>query len=141
MDLVDSISRINLAAQAIAHTADALLRQQCDLSFNEFLLLRGVGSGDLQSQGDLKGVTGIGEAGISRIVSRLVGRGLLKTATDPRNRRKSMLQLTGDGERLLSQAAAALEASFAKITEEVSSERDLAAFEMVLDAYLARLGF
>lgn len=133
--------RIYLLGQVLGQMADGHLRTVFDLSFNEFLLLRGVGSGQLHSQADLKGIVGIGEAGVSRIVSRLVGRGLLKTSIDPRNRRRNMLHLTEAGSDLLERAGTELERQFAQSTERVAEPDEMEVFEKVLGAYLARLGF
>lgn len=131
--------RIYLLGQALATAADQRLGAALGLSFGEFLLLNAVAGGEAKSQGDLAACVGVGDAGVSRMVSRLVGRGLVVSRPDPDNRRRSLLALTEEGERRREAASALLERRFGERMRGVASESDRAAFEQVLNALLAAM--
>lgn len=129
--------KIFLLGQSLSSSAEKLLRPRLDLGFSDYLALHGVAKHKLSSQSELAKFVGVTDAGISRIVSRLAARGLLKNAEDPANRRRTLLALTPQGTSLVQQAGAALEGSFGRKAGQSVSREDLAAFERVLDALLA----
>lgn len=77
--------RIYLLGQAMGAAANSLLRAEFNLGFSEYLVLHGVGNKQLTSQAQLAGFVGVGDAGVSRIVTRLVSRGLLTARDNPTN--------------------------------------------------------
>ena len=62
--------RIYLLGQAMGAAANSLLRAEFNLGFSEYLVLHGVGNKQLTSQAQLAGFVGVGDAGVSRIVTR-----------------------------------------------------------------------
>ena len=131
--------RIFRLGQALGATADRLLRDRCDLGFTDYLLLLGVQTKRGASQAELAQRAGVGDAGASRIVSRLAARGLLTATPDPANRRRSVVSLTPDGRRLLTRASAYLDARFSRRVQTAASRADMAVFERVLDAMASAL--
>ncbi len=129
--------RIYLLGQILSASGEKLLRADFGLGFTDFLALHGLRSRQLRSQAELASFVGVTDAGISRIVSRLAARGLLETAADPSNRRRTLLALTPKGAALVEQAGTLLEERFAGAAGQAGSREDLATFERVLDAILA----
>jgi DNA-binding MarR family transcriptional regulator len=132
--------RIYLLGRALTTAADKMLRAEFDMSFTEYLLLHGVETRKITDQDALGGFVGVGDAGVSRIVTRLVGRGLLTSSVNPENRRRSVLSATERGRRVLDKASAFLERRFYTYAEDVTSSADLKAFERVLDRLLDKMG-
>ena len=128
--------RIYLLGQALNRRAEDILRPKFDLGFAEYLALQGVARRRLSSQSELAAFVGVTDAGISRIVSRLAARGLLRAAADPSNRRRTSLTLTAKGSKLAKAASAELERRFVKGADGVATPKDIAAFKRVLDALL-----
>ena len=88
--------RIYLLGQALSSSAEKVLRE-LGLGFSDYLALHGLEGRQGCSQAELASFVGITDAGISRIVTRLAARGLLETAIDPSNRRRTLLALTQNG--------------------------------------------
>lgn len=131
--------RMYLLAQALSLGAEEILRAGFDLGFTDYLALHGVASGRASSQSELAAFVGVTDAGISRIVSRLVDRDLLQAAPDPSNRRRVLLALTGQGAKVVKAAGVLLEARFDRRAQTIAKREDFAAFERVLDALLAEM--
>lgn len=129
--------RIYLLGQALSASAEKILRAELNLGFSDYLALHGVESRKLSSQSEVASFVGVTDAGISRIISRLVARGLIETATDPTNRRRTMVVLTTKGAKLVQKAGALLEERFGKKADRVVKRGDLAVFDRVVDAVLA----
>ncbi len=129
--------RIYLLGQALGSSAEKVLRAGFGLGFNDYLALHGLEGRQRCSQAELASFVGITDAGISRIVTRLAGRGLLETATDPSNRRRTLLALTPKGAELVQKASLLLEELFGRKAERAAAREDLQTFERVLDAILA----
>ncbi|MFY9641931.1 MAG: MarR family winged helix-turn-helix transcriptional regulator [Rhodomicrobium sp.] len=129
--------KIYLLGQVLSSSADRLLRARFGLGFNGYMALHALENVQQCSQAQLAGFVGITEAGISRIVTRLAGEGLLETATDPSNRRRTLLVLTPKGAELVQKASSLLEELFGRKAERAVTREDLQTFERALDAILA----
>jgi len=131
--------RIHLLGQALSSSAEKILRAEFEIGFSDFLCLLGVARNQLPSQTELARFVGVSEAGISRIVTRLVEQNLIIAETDSANRRRSQIALSATGSKLVEKADALLEERFGRSIGHLATSEDLAAFERVLDALLTKL--
>lgn len=97
-ELVDALDPVVIGAVAI--TARALLDAETDVTVLQWRALLVIGATDRVSVSELAQRIGGNLSPASRLVSRLVGRGLARTAKDAADRRTTVVSLTPDGRRL-----------------------------------------
>ncbi len=131
--------RIYLLGQALGAAAESLLRAALDIGFSDYLALHQIGARSRPWQSEIAALIGVTDAGMSRIVTRLVVDGLVRAEADPTNRRRAVLALTAKGAEVAKAAGAMLEARFGAKAGTVAGPEDMAAFERVLDALVAQL--
>jgi DNA-binding MarR family transcriptional regulator len=131
--MVPLTQRIYVLGQTLGHAADVVLRRETGLGFSEFLFLTASQSRPTASQAELARDVGVGTAGASRIVERLVARGLLDLDCNPQDRRRNLVAPTAAGAELAARASTLLEDRFrGRIGQALTPDR-LAAFEAALE--------
>lgn len=76
------------------------LSHRYNISLNEFRLLMAIGRLGASASHELAEHTGVNAMSVSRAVATLERHGRITVETDPSNRRRKVLRLTGEGERL-----------------------------------------
>jgi DNA-binding MarR family transcriptional regulator len=76
------------------------LAHRYNISLNEFRLLMAIGRLGASASHELAGHTGVNAMSVSRAVGTLQRHGRITVETDPANRRRKVLRLTEEGERL-----------------------------------------
>jgi DNA-binding MarR family transcriptional regulator len=94
--------------------ADALLREQADVSYPRFLALFAVGQG-AENQRALSRWLGQSEPSTSRMVGVLAKAGWLQVSTTPGTGNRRRLKLTKSGSKLVGDCAELLEGKFAEL--------------------------
>jgi DNA-binding MarR family transcriptional regulator len=110
------------------------LSHRYSISLNEFRLLMAIGRLGASASHELADHTGVNAMSVSRAVATLQRHGRISVETDPANRRRKVLRLTPEGERLY--------AIMSPHTETVADYllRGMSAAELAkLDAILARM--
>jgi len=81
-----------------------------NLGAQEFIVLKQLQSFGSCSQGELADALGIDYSNLAVVTGQLYSRGLIERHRDPADRRRYVVELTGDGRRLLSDADKTIEA-------------------------------
>ena len=76
------------------------LSHRYNISLNEFRLLMAIGRLGTSASHELAEHTGVNAMSVSRAVGTLQRHGRISVETDPANRRRKVLRLTGEGRRL-----------------------------------------
>ena len=76
------------------------LSHRYNISLNEFRLLMAIGRLGASASHELAEHTGVNAMSVSRAVATLERHGRIRVETDPSNRRRKVLRLTEEGERL-----------------------------------------
>lgn len=97
-ELVDALDQVVIGSVAI--TARALLDAGADVTVLQWRALLVIGGAEHISVSGLAQRIGANLSPTSRLVSRLVSRGLARVAKDPADRRTTVVSLTIDGRRL-----------------------------------------
>ncbi|HSG35786.1 MAG TPA: MarR family winged helix-turn-helix transcriptional regulator [Sphingomonadaceae bacterium] len=108
------------------------------ISLNEFRLLMTIGKLGTTASHEVAEMTGVNVMSVSRAVSALERDGRISVETDPDNRRRKSLALTGEGKRLY----AIMHPQAEKVAQFLFSEldeRDLATLERILATLIATL--
>jgi len=81
-----------------------------NLGAQEFIVLKQLQAFGSCSQGELADALGIDYSNLAVVTGQLYSRGLIERHRDPADRRRYVVELTGDGRRLLSDADKTIEA-------------------------------
>ena len=81
-----------------------------NLGAQEFIVLKQLQAFGSCSQGELADALGIDYSNLAVVTGQLYSRGLIERHRDPADRRRYVVELTGDGRRLLSDADRTIEA-------------------------------
>ena len=81
-----------------------------NLGAQEFIVLKQLQAFGSCSQGELADALGIDYSNLAVVTGQLYSRGLIERHRDPADRRRYVVELTGDGRRLLSHADKTIEA-------------------------------
>jgi DNA-binding MarR family transcriptional regulator len=117
-----------------------LLRDAAEgqLTSPQIKFLRLVSQQDAQTVGDVAGLLGVSDAAASKLVDRLVKRGLVRRKESVADRRASELVLTDEGERLLTKYESERARSLEEIFREFPPE-ELRQAAGVLDRLVASI--
>lgn len=114
------------------------LSHRYDISLNEFRLLMAIGRlGDSASH-ELAEHTGVNAMSVSRAVATLQRNGRIQVETDPSNRRRKVLRLTEEGERLYEVMLPQTQAVADYLVDGLP-EADVAKLDELLGKLIARL--
>ena len=122
-----------LMAPFATHLAD-----RYKISLNEFRLLMSIGALGTTASHEVADRTGVNVMSVSRAVAALERNGRISVTTDPANRRRKVLSLTEEGQRLYT----LMRPQSAKVAEYLFSEigaDDLATLERIFDRLIATL--
>jgi len=122
-----------LMAPFSTHLAD-----RYKISLNEFRLLMTIGALGTTASHEVAELTGVNVMSVSRAVSALERNGRIKVETDPANRRRKALTLTGEGQRLYD----IMHPQSIKVADYLFSEldcADVAALDRIVEKLIATL--
>jgi DNA-binding MarR family transcriptional regulator len=108
------------------------------ISLNEFRLLMAIGRLGASASHELAEHTGVNAMSVSRAVATLQRHGRITVATDPANRRRKVLRLTEEGERLYRLMLPHTQ-SVADYLLRGMSDEDLAMLDNLLGKLISRL--
>ncbi|MXO58974.1 MarR family transcriptional regulator [Altererythrobacter salegens] len=108
------------------------------ISLNEFRLLMAIGRLGASASHELAEHTGVNAMSVSRAVSTLERHGRITVETDPANRRRKVLRLTGEGERLYEVMLPHTQVVADYLLRGMADE-DLATLDAILGKLIARL--
>ena len=91
-------------ASHLTHQADQSLQERLGIGFSEYKILLIVEQNSKIQQRDIANSLGQTEASISRQIRLLLGKGLLITRVDTKDRRSHVTRLTPSGERMVDAA-------------------------------------
>ena len=114
------------------------LSHRYNISLNEFRLLMAIGRLGLSASHELAEHTGVNAMSVSRAVATLQRHGRITVETDPANRRRKVLRLTAEGERLYDIMLPHTQA-VADYLLEGMSEADIATLDKLVGKLIARL--
>lgn len=114
------------------------LSHRYNISLNEFRLLMAIGRLGASASHELAAHTGVNAMSVSRAVATLQRHGRITVDTDPGNRRRKVLRLTGEGDRLYRIMAPHTQ-TVADYLLEGMSERDIATLDRLVGRMIARL--
>lgn len=97
--------------QAISIHSRALVKQ-VGLTGPQLIFLNAVAKGGARSVGDIAKSISLSQATATGILERMVKRGLVTRQRSTRDRRRVMIRITLEGEKLLAQAPPLMQASF-----------------------------
>ena len=104
------------------------LSHRYNISLNEFRLLMAIGRLGTSASHELAEHTGVNAMSVSRAVGTLQRHGRITVETDPANRRRKVLRLTGEGERLYAimrpQTEKVADYLFSELTEGETGQLD-----------------
>lgn len=136
--LFTRMARATLLMEALQHRA----LDPFDLRFIDFSVLRilQLAEPDHQlSPGELAELTLRSSGGVTQIVDRLTGRGLVERDADPRDRRKVVVRLTAEGLDLVGRAQTAYARERARVLSPLG-DRELAEIDRAVGRLLTVLG-
>lgn len=114
------------------------LSHRYNISLNEFRLLMAIGRLGTSASHELAEHTGVNAMSVSRAVATLQRNGRIQVATDPDNRRRKVLRLTEEGERLYEAMRPQTEIVADYLLEGLS-EADVNKLDELLGKLIARL--
>jgi DNA-binding MarR family transcriptional regulator len=114
------------------------LSHRYDISLNEFRLLMAIGRLGASASHELAEHTGVNAMSVSRAVATLQRNGRIQVETDPQNRRRKVLRLTGEGERLYELMRPQTQAVADYLVDGLS-EADVAKLDELLGKLIAQL--
>lgn len=114
------------------------LSHRYNISLNEFRLLMAIGRLGASASHQLAEHTGVNAMSVSRAVATLQRNGRIKVETDPSNRRRKVLSLTQEGERLYEVMRPQTE-MVADFLLDGLAEADVAKLDELLGKLIARL--
>ena len=114
------------------------LAHRYNISLNEFRLLMAIGRLGASASHELAEHTGVNAMSVSRAVGTLQRHGRITVETDPANRRRKVLRLTGEGERLYAIMRPHTEA-VADYLLRGMTEADVARLDATVGQLIARL--
>ncbi len=114
------------------------LSHRYNISLNEFRLLMAIGRLGRSASHELAEHTGVNAMSVSRAVATLQRHGRISVETDPANRRRKVLRLTEEGERLFAIMNPHTE-TVADYLLRGMSGADLAKLDAILGDMIARL--
>jgi DNA-binding MarR family transcriptional regulator len=126
----DVVDALVYAAHRVRYAADARLRE-CGLSFPSYKLMRALENSDL-SMREVSEILHISPRTVTDMIDGLQARGLVDRRPHPADRRVTLLQLTEQGRRQLTAAAARAEQASRDAISGLSS-RDQQTLRDLLD--------
>jgi MarR family transcriptional regulator, lower aerobic nicotinate degradation pathway regulator len=114
------------------------LSHRYNISLNEFRLLMAIGRLGASASHELAEHTGVNAMSVSRAVATLERHGRITVETDPDNRRRKVLRLTEEGQRLYEIMLPHTEA-VADYLLRGMSDADLARLDAIVGRMIARL--
>lgn len=114
------------------------LAHRYNISLNEFRLLMAIGRIGESASHELAEHTGVNAMSVSRAVATLQRHGRITVETDPANRRRKVLRLTPEGERLYAIMRPHTEAVADYLLRGMSGA-ELASFDAIISQLIARL--
>lgn len=114
------------------------LSHRYNISLNEFRLLMAIGRLGSSASHELADHTGVNAMSVSRAVATLQRHGRITVETDPANRRRKVLRLTAEGQRLYRIMLPHTQ-SVADYLLEGISQADVAALDEMVGKLIARL--
>jgi DNA-binding MarR family transcriptional regulator len=114
------------------------LSDRYDISLNEFRLLMAIGRLGASASHELAEHTGVNAMSVSRAVATLQRNGRIEVETDPSNRRRKVLRLTEEGERLFELMQPQTEAVADYLVTGLSAA-DVAKLDELIGKLIARL--
>jgi len=114
------------------------LESRYRISLNEFRVFMSLGRFGEAAAHELAESTGINSMGVSRALSVLRRQGRVEEEVDPANRRRKLLRLTADGQKLFEQMLPSSDRVAAYLFEALTPE-DFGALSRILDALTERL--
>lgn len=114
------------------------LSHRYNISLNEFRLLMAIGRLGASASHELAEHTGVNAMSVSRAVATLERHGRITVETDPGNRRRKVLRLTAEGQRLYKIMLPHTEA-VADYLLRGMSDADIARLDAIVGRMIARL--
>ena len=114
------------------------LAHRYNISLNEFRLLMAIGRIGASASHELADDTGVNAMSVSRAVATLQRHGRITVEVDPANRRRKVLRLTPEGERLYTIMRPHTEAVADYLLRGMSGP-ELASFDAIIGQLIARL--
>ena len=114
------------------------LSHRHNISLNEFRLLMAIGRLGASASHELAEHTGVNAMSVSRAVATLERHGRIRVETDPSNRRRKVLRLTEEGERLYELMRPQTQAVADYLVSGLS-EADIAKLDELVGKLIARL--
>lgn len=114
------------------------LAHRYNISLNEFRLLMAIGRLGASASHELADDTGVNAMSVSRAVATLQRHGRITVEVDPANRRRKVLRLTPEGERLYTIMRPHTEAVADYLLRGMSGA-ELASFDAIIGQLIARL--
>jgi DNA-binding MarR family transcriptional regulator len=97
---IGTLHRLLKLTNRLMQPFSTYLAHRYNISLNEFRLLMAIGRLGASASHELAEHTGVNAMSVSRAVATLQRHGRITVETDPRNRRRKVLRLTAEGERL-----------------------------------------
>jgi len=111
--------------------ADALLKDQYDITYSWFHLLIVLLQNEPINQRQLAKFMGHTEPAISRLLPKLIERGYISSSIDPNHKRINILSLTNEGRDLVMRANENLDAEFSEFIK--ASNINIETYEKLTD--------
>jgi DNA-binding MarR family transcriptional regulator len=123
--------RLSVTSNAVSSRIAAIYRARFGLSISEWRMIAVIAERGEPVQAELVAATAMDKMTVSRAVSALVARGLLRRDTSPADRRTAHLSLTAEGQRLYEEVAPLALAIEAELLAPLGEAERRKLFEML----------
>ncbi len=131
----DVVVRLHKIVFLLDRRAHLLVRRRLGLTYSQFMIVMALKHRGQVSQNVLAEASGLTAAAISRKISGLAAKGIVRFQINPANRREHVLTLTSTGTRAAAQAQSVLGRAFHDVFRHLSG-RQQAALDQGLRALL-----
>ena len=115
------LEQLHSLTRALDSAGDQLLQQELGLGFSQFKILSTLEKSPQSSQALIAAALNLTPPAVSRHVDSMLGKGLLVTKKNPKNRRQHLLSITAIGKETLQKSWRLFDSKFSNVMGSLSA--------------------
>lgn len=120
--ILGTVLHLHAISTRLDRISDQVLKDACNISFHQFLILSGIATHDDLPQRTVAAYLGLTEAAVSKQVEVLKQQEFIERTTNPENRREVRLSLTKSGRAVLAVAEKSLRQPCATLLSTITNQ-------------------